>query len=194
MTPKTKFPRSEALAVAEQILDRLRPFCERCAIAGSIRRRCAMVGDIEILFVPKLAPDRSTFLSALMEGRIDMVDMAETVINRLEQDGVLKKRANVRGSFMWGKQNKFAVHAKSGIPVDFFATTHEKWFVALVIRTGGKRTNLALTMGANKRGLTLHAYGDGFTQLKGGAHVTCRSEREVFEIAGVPFSEPQFRK
>lgn len=153
-----------------------------------------MVGDIEILFVPKLAPNPETFFSALMGEPVDMVDMAETVINRLEQDGFLKKRANVRGSFTWGKQNKFAVHVASGIPIDFFATTHEKWFVALVIRTGGKRTNLALTMGANKRGLTLHAYGDGFTDLKSGAHVACLSEREVFEIAGVPFSEPQFRK
>lgn len=194
MKTPSKFRREEALQVARDIHDRLKPFCEKCVVAGSLRRLRPEVGDIEFLFIPKMAPDPSTFFGALMGEKPEMIDMAETVINRLEKDGFLKKRANVNGSFAWGPKNKLAVHVASGIPVDFFATTAENWFVALVVRTGGKRTNLALTMGANKRGLTLHAYGDGFTRLRDGAHFSCKSESEVFALAGVPFVDPQFRK
>jgi DNA polymerase/3'-5' exonuclease PolX len=194
MSDKPKVPYDKAVAVAKELRAILSPFCEQCKIVGSLRRGRKFVGDIELLFIPKLAPDPSTFFGALMgTASADMIDMAETTINRLVKDGVLAKRPNVNGSLCWGKQNKLAVHTASGIPVDFFATTQANWFVSLVIRTGGKRTNLALTMGANRRGLTLHAYGSGFGRLSDGEHIPARSEQEVFQIAGVPFVEPALR-
>lgn len=63
---------------------------------------------------------------------------------------------------------------------------------SLVIRTGGKETNLALTTGAQALGRKLHAYGAGVTMEDGTLRV-CRSEREVFELCGVPYAEPEGR-
>jgi len=39
--------------IAQKYIERLAPFCERIAIAGSIRRRKTEVGDIEIVALPK---------------------------------------------------------------------------------------------------------------------------------------------
>lgn len=194
MKTKPKFPREEALEVAQEIYDRLLPFCERCKVVGSLRRGKRFVSDIEILFIPKMAPDPTTFFDALLgTGEAKMISMAETVINRLEKDGFLKKRLSETGVCAWGEKNKLAVHVETGIPVDLFATTAENWWNSLVIRTGGKRTNLLLTMGANKRGYTLHAYGSGFTKRTTGETIQTTSEQDVFSIAGVPYARPEFR-
>lgn len=195
MSEKLKIDRLKAEEVAIEICDKLSPFCERISIAGSLRRQKSFVGDIELLFIPKFAPDPSSLMGALFgTGQAEMIDMADTVLNRLRLDGVLRGRPNVNGSTVWGKQNKLAIHTASGIPVDFFSTTTENWWVALVIRTGGKVTNLKLTTSANRRGLTLNAYGSGFTNLRTREKIPCRSEQEVFRIAGVPYAPPERRE
>ncbi len=99
----------------------------------------------------------------------------------------------VDGRTTWGPKNKLAIHCETGIAVDFFATTIENWWVSLVIRTGGKATNLKLTTGALDKGMHLNAYGSGFT-LQNKQVVPARSEREVFELAGVPYREPWERE
>lgn len=194
MITKPKIPRAEALKVAQEVYDRLAPFCEKCKIVGSLRRQKAFVGDAEILFIPKMAPNPESLFGALLGvGLPEMMDMADIVINRLEKDGYLRKRPGEKGVTSWGPLNKFAVHVASGIAVDFFSTTQEKWWVSLVVRTGGKRNNLKLTMAANKRGLSLNAYGSGFTNLRTREKIPCHSEQDVFRIAGVPYEAPQFR-
>jgi len=50
---KTKIPLETAERIAKKYLEELAPFCERIEIAGSIRRRKAEVGDIEIVCQPK---------------------------------------------------------------------------------------------------------------------------------------------
>lgn len=185
---RKRFPLSEALDVARFIQAALENFCERIQIVGSIRRQKPDVGDIELLYIPKLvrAPDPND-----MFGTIDL-DLANQRIDYLLADGTLSKRPNINGVFAWGQQNKLAIHNASGIPVDLFATTPEKWFVALVIRTGGKETNLKLTTGAHRCGRKLHAYGSGFTD-RDGNELQCRSEQDVFEFAGQPYLEPEDR-
>lgn len=179
----------EARAVAKELYDRLLPFCDKVKVVGSVRRCRPLVGDIELLFIPKLVP----LQASLFEGSAVMLDLADAQLNEFERGGYIKKRPNVNGSPCWGKQNKLAVHTASGIPVDFFATTAENWFVALVIRTGGKVTNLRLTTGAIKKGMTLHAYGNGFERIRDGTKIPCHSELDVFKFAGVPYLEPRER-
>jgi DNA polymerase/3'-5' exonuclease PolX len=41
-----------ARAIAEKLVEKLSPYCERIEIAGSIRREKAEVGDIEIVAIP----------------------------------------------------------------------------------------------------------------------------------------------
>ena len=188
MSDKQKFPINQAEAVGFSLMAQLRPFSSRLQMAGSIRRRKPLVSDIEILYVPKVEkrPSPEDFLATIN------CDLIAEDIGRMLKLGIIEKRLNVKNQPTWGPQNKLAIHVASGIPVDFFATTEANWWVALVIRTGSKETNLALTTGAQRRGLTLNAYGCGVTD-EAGTVTPATSEQHVFELCGIPYLEPKDR-
>lgn len=186
---RKRYPRDIAKDVGVEIVSFLYGSAQRAQIAGSIRRLKPTVGDVEVLFVPKFErrqhPDD-------MFAAID-VNLADETIERMVRDGVLEKRLNIKGSETYGPKNKLMVHCASGIPVDLFSTSLENWWVSLVIRTGGKDTNLMLTTGAQKLGRKLHAYGRGVEILETGVLMPCNSERDVFEACVVPYREPEDR-
>ncbi|RLC99328.1 MAG: hypothetical protein DRI46_09690 [Chloroflexi bacterium] len=53
MSHGERLPYKNMMAFAEGVLLFLAPFCERIELAGSLRRKCSTVGDIEIIAVPK---------------------------------------------------------------------------------------------------------------------------------------------
>lgn len=184
---KTKWPFEQAALLAECIVHDLRPHCERIVVAGSIRRRCPKVSDIEILYIPRYAERRKP--DDLLE--METYSLADEIIDGWVKLGRLHRRLSSAGVPTWGKQNKLGLWTSPAIPIDFFATTEPKWWVALVIRTGSKLTNLRLTTGANKIGRHLHAYGEGVSE--NGQVYPCLSERDVFDLCGVPYLEPEMR-
>jgi len=155
-------------------------------IAGSLRRQKPEIGDVEILYAPKIGMVKWPGEMFESEGSV-----ADHALNSLVGHKLAKRR-NAEGHFTWGHLNKLATHIATGMPVDFFATTRDNWFVSLVIRTGPKAFNIALIESAKKRGLQLHAYG-AFSQIGTGEPIFPRSEREVFELAGMPWLEPEDR-
>lgn len=187
MTTKTRWPHAEALKIAEEIKEALAHHCERIEIAGSIRRKKSEVGDIELLFVPKLGSRQAGLFDN------EEFDIAGEIIDGWLRDAIFAKRPAIDGRTTWGPKNKLAIHQATGIAVDFFATTAENWWVSLVIRTGGKATNLKLTNGAIAKGAHLNAYGSGLT-LQNKKIIPATSERHVFELCGVPYQEPEFRE
>lgn len=187
MSDKKKYPRADALAVAAELVQQLRPCAERIEVAGSLRRGKAEVGDVELLFVPKKAGKRDELFR-------EYYDAADAALFRWSLEGVLSKRPSKVGVFTWGPENKLAVHVASGIPVDFFSTDSLRWWNALVVRTGGKQNNLLITTTAQRQGWTFEAYGAGFHKLSDPAerHDTT-SERDVFEFIGLKYLEPEDR-
>ena len=186
MNEKKKWPYIDALRRAVHWETLLRPYCERWQIVGSLRRKRSFVGDIEILYIPRFYDDQVDFFST------QKVDATEMFFESCLRAKILEKRPNVNGGFAWGAKNKLAIDVESGIPIDFFSTTEENWWVSLVIRTGSKATNLKLTMSANKQGMTLNAYGSG-TTMKNGVVIPATSEEHVFKLCGVPYLEPEKR-
>lgn len=176
-----KYPLAVAAAVADELVKLIEPVCERIIVAGSIRRKKPQVGDVEIVYIPKFT---SRKVDMFNESRFNLVDeQLQTMI----QSGVLI----VRGG--WGEKNKFAIHTKSGIPVDLFSTTVENWWVTMTFRTGGKTNNLKLTTGANRIGRSLNAYGCGVT-CSDNSVIPATSERHVFELCKVDYKEPEDRE
>jgi DNA polymerase/3'-5' exonuclease PolX len=51
MSKGPKIPHNKAMEVARRFLDLIKPFVEKAEIAGSIRRGCSEVGDVEIVCV-----------------------------------------------------------------------------------------------------------------------------------------------
>ena len=184
---KNRYPREEALLVALELKKIFDPYCERIVIAGSLRRETPTVADIEILYIPMMVNQQVDLLTTAEVPAIDKM------IAFLEKDKYLERRLNSAGSTMFGEKNKLMRDVFSGIPVDLFSCSVDDWWVSLVIRTGSKETNLRLTTGANKRGLTLNAYGSGVTDRVTGIVTPATSERHVFDLCGVPYQEPEDR-
>lgn len=182
------FERREAYTVAQEIIERIKDTTEWIQIAGSLRRERPHVKDIELLFIPRY---NTTF--DLLGQPADCVDCVDHILNQLYVENYLEKRLSVDGKPVWGQKNKLAVHTASGIAVDFFATTKENWWNALVCRTGGQRSNLQLAMAANKKGWSFEAYGCGFKHLRTGQHIQMFSEEEIFKFVGLPYREPCLR-
>lgn len=168
----------KAKVIAEKIKALLESSCERIDIAGSIRRQKPDVGDIELLCIPKYVAG---------------VDMLDAKIQTLIQLNVLDYRLSKLGSRVYGAKNKLMLHVPSGIGVDVFSTTEECWPVALVVRTGGKRTNKEIAYRALERGMSFHAYGRGFTQADG-SELICQSEAAVFKAVGLAYLVPWERR
>lgn len=167
----------KARAIAEELLELLRPACERVEIAGSIRRRRQDCGDVELLCIPKF------------DGLIDLLDQKLKWLIGIHS---LEYRHNKKGSITYGPKNKLLSHADSGIGVDIFSTDERCWPVALVVRTGPKESNIAIATAAQRRGWHLEAYGPGFDTPEG--LIRCKSERDVFELVGLPYKEPWERR
>ena len=167
----------KAKAIAEELKRLLEPACERIVVAGSIRRRKPEVGDIELLCIPKYV------------GGVDQLDRE---IKQLMAQLVLGYRLNKRGSRVYGRQNKLLVHIPSGFGVDIFSTDKKRWAVALVVRTGGEKTNKEIASRALERGMRFRAYGDGFDTP--GGHIHCDTEEAVFRAVGLRYLKPWERK
>jgi len=179
-----RWPRAAALAVAKELCDALAPACDRLVVAGSLRRRKATVGDVEILYVSK-REERPVDLFTTAPA-----SLADDVIDDLLRAGVLAKRLSKTGVPAWGPLNKLAIHTASGIPVDLFAATPESWWNYLVCRTGGAESNRRIASLAQRQGLRWNPYGVGFARLADGEIVAVGSEQAVFEAVGLRYEEP----
>jgi len=180
---KRKFPRADAIATARIIVKEIEHDCVRLVVAGSLRRRKAFVGDVELLYIPKTMQVRNGLFDVLVTPMVDIT------LERLVAGGQLAARKTVTGSISWGAKNKLAVHLPCGIPVDFFATSEESWSNYLVCRTGSAESNRRIAMAAQRKGWKWNPYGAGFTDAFGDA-VPASSEREVFDLVGLPYQEP----
>ena len=187
MSEKKRWPRDEGMKVALQLQWDLFKFCHKIEIAGSLRRGRPDVGDIELLYVPRT--DYRLKPGEMFEQ--EQYSMADDLIDSWLKTGIVTKRLSVIGVATWGKENKLAVHMASGIPVDFFSTDESRWWTALVIRTGSAQTNIRLTTGAQRLGRHLHAYGSGVSEH--GTLYPAKSEKDVFDLCGIPYLEPKNR-
>lgn len=187
---KRKWPRDEARRVGLAIVDALREFCadERVMICGSIRRKKPMVGDVEIIYIPRMVPLESRDFFAPPE----KVPATDAVLGKMLGEGILAKRKNVNGSEMWGEKNKLAVHVETGIPVDLFTATPENWWNYVVCRTGGAENNMAIASAAIRKGWKWNPYDAGFSQ--GSRLHKVSSERDVYDFVGLPYKEPEERR
>ena len=186
---KIRYPREEALAVARSLCVMLDPWWVQVCIAGSLRCGKADVGDIELLYIPKIEsrPDPDALLGDIL------VNLVDQKLAALEDEEVLERRKNVNGAQTFGARNKFMRHRPSGIPVDIFATQKEAWWNYLVCRTGPAESNRRIATAALERGWKWNPYSVGFTRLSDGEVCAMTSEQEVFQFVGLPYLKPEER-
>lgn len=143
----------EASKLADEIVTALRPFCHRCEVAGSVRRKKQYdIKDVEIVFIPK--PECAREIADLVNKRW--------------------------GEPTMGKWPSLYCKIRGRHSIDFFTTTKEKWGMIYFIRTGpgefGQR------MLAYWKTITNGGYSeDGILHLADGTLVPTLEEQDVFD-------------
>lgn len=192
MSRKT-WPLSTADDRAKWLVERFAPACAQIEIAGSVRRREACVGDIEIVARPRRLPT-----NLLDEVDVDAPTEIDAVIAELGPDvlrlrdvgGASKKVVKRSGPRF--KALKVALFSE-WIPVDLFVVLPPaQWGAILAIRTGPREFSKRLVTSCQRRCLVC---ADGrLTQVRGGREVPTPTEREFFAACGVTFVPPEDRR
>jgi DNA polymerase/3'-5' exonuclease PolX len=163
----------KAEEIAESIRASLAPHCGRCEIAGSIRRKKSDVGDIEIVAIPKTIP------GDLFGGNIARDPAFVDVVHQWP---------GLKGS-PYGKYTQRWI--KGEIKLDLFMAVPDNWGLIYAIRTGSALySHHVLAEAWVKAGY--HGNG-GMLRLQDGTAVPVREERDLFDMIGVPWMEPEKR-
>jgi DNA polymerase/3'-5' exonuclease PolX len=117
---------ANALPIASKAVDKLKPFCTRIDIAGSIRRRMDVVKDIEIVCIPN-SRDLWTTGNLFSQPAANGQQAANFSMAANSLGKVLK--GNASGRYM-------NIQLLEGLNLDLFMTTEEDYFRQLAIRTG----------------------------------------------------------
>ena len=185
---------AKARAIAEELKKRLEQQSDRVEIVGDIRRQKLEVSKIKLLCIPTegwpIPPDLRDWIDPIPVPGFEDTDPIDDEVTILIVEGVLGFRP--KGRRAYGPKKKFMVHAPSGIGVDIFTTDNQCWAIALVVTTGGDMTNKSIAAGAQKKGWRFRTSGDGFDTPN--SHITCTTEREVFEAVGLPYLSTEQRE
>lgn len=114
-----------AVSLAQAVKSHFAPFCDKIMIAGSIRRECPLIGDIEIVCLPKCKEPVKTLF--------DSVPSKEPIDEFIEVASHLKiTMGSPKGRMMKGSIST----AKFDVNVDVFMPEPYDWGRILAIRTG----------------------------------------------------------
>lgn len=166
-----------AKVIADKVVELLRPHCQRIEIAGSIRREKEIIGDIEIVCIPK--PYETGLFTS---GIATIVNTWDKVKGELEY-GKCKYTQRILPSSIIGQEGKT-------VAVDLFFAEHDNFGNIFLIRTGDWEFSKKF-MGTiiPQRG---YKQENGFLK-NGNKIIPCPDEKDLFFRMGVPYIEPKNR-
>lgn len=160
----------KALRAAEDIAGMLRKRSDvgRCEIAGSLRRKKEVIGDIDIV-VSAANADRPAIMSAFVAKGERIIGQGDT---------------------------KSSIVLVGGINCDLRIVEESEFPYALNYFTGSKEHNVEMRSLARKQGWSLNEY--GFSQIeengKSVKQPVCRNEEELYSFLGLKYVPPELRE
>ena len=145
---------------------------KRCEIAGSLRRKKEIIGDIDIV------------VSAAQKHRAKIFD---TFVSHPEVDSII-----ARG------ETKSSVVLKGGMNSDLRVVEDAEFPFALNYFTGSKEHNVEMRSRARRYGLSLNEY--GFTKVEGESGKkarsipTCKNEADIYKVLDMAYVPPELRE
>lgn len=197
---KNAIPLDVAQAVADRLIERFAPVCERIEIAGSIRRAKATIGDIELVAIPKTyrAGQLDLFGQVVDDGepRSRLDDVLDELLAADPPRIFRDPPKDVAGQPRWGRKYKcFWLHVNQAyghVQVDLFAATPENWGAILAIRTGPAEFGKLLQ--AHIKNSTPYRQQDGMLiREASGEVVPVPEEADYFRLAGAEWIPPAER-
>lgn len=168
---------SRALKIAKQIEAALLPFCERIAIAGSIRRSRPQVNDIDLVILAK-AGQRQAFMDRCLVRGVAVTNGEQNAIFRLR----LSDRTEIQLDLFFARPPRR----------DLLAYEPGNFGSLLLCRTGSKEHNIFLVEHAKQMGLVWHPYRGVFDAA--GKCLAAESEEEIFQALDLEFINPARRE
>ncbi len=161
---------SEARAAAERVLGVIRAVkgVSRSDIAGSLRRRKEVIGDIDIL-----ASAKSAAIPSVMKAFVSHEDVEQIV---------------AKG------ETKSSVRLKSGISCDLRVITDAEYPFALAYFTGSKEHNVEMRSLSKKFGWSLNEYSFSSLKGKGKRMPACTSEEDIYKALRLEYVPPELRE
>ena len=156
----------QALAAAQEVLAELAvlPGVARASEAGSVRRRCETVHDVDLI--------ATAAEPALLIERFTAIDWVAEVAAAGE--------------------TKAEVVGQSGIHLDLRVVSPEAYGNVLQHFTGSKQHNIDLREEAVRRGLSISEY--GVTNVETGEIVSFTNEEDLYEYLGYAYIPPELRE
>lgn len=189
MSDGTRIPLAKAEALAMELVEILRPVTDRIEIAGSIRRRKAEVGDIEIVMAPRF----EEVPGDLFGDTTDRINHQFKRVLELRREGVLTDRPNSLGHPACGE--RFQRMLYKGVPCDLFSVVPPRqWGFIFWLRTGPAHQNKTM-MTRRSEGGTLpdHMRCRGGRLWVYGRSVPTPEEEDFYREIGLDFVEPERR-
>ena len=197
-----------AAAVAQQVVDRLKPGCAQVAIAGACRRRRPLVQEIEIVAVPAAVTDAYLFGPRRRSSPRKAPNLLRDSIERARVffppdkpcDGERYKRYSVYFDAVPGRHTLSTVETDQKIGVSLFLTSAESWGYELAIRTGPAVLSQLMIMRLADGGLLHNGYRceGGQVWKRGevgrGDSVAVKTEGAFFELLGCSMCGPEDRE
>lgn len=172
--------------VAGVLVPLLQPYCERIEVAGSLRRQCRSIHDLDLVLYPRaviLGQQASLFDSAQVETVLRPAFIAPLVEKKILPAVLLNP--TVRSE--WPGQIRFTFQ---GLPVDLYLTQPSGCNLGalLQMRTGPAQLNQALAARALQLGWSYRA-GYGLFDANG-ARLDDDTEAGIFRLLGLRFVPP----
>ncbi len=161
-----------ALELANHIVDQLKQLKEvnKIEVAGSIRRRKATIGDIDILVSAK-DEDRNK----IMDYFANLPEVKEVLVKGDKKTSVIIKTNS-------GRERQ----------VDLRIFRDDEWGAALQYFTGSKQHNVKVRNLAKEKGLKLNEY--GVFKVDTNEKIAGKTEEEVYNAIGLPYIVPELRE
>jgi len=168
-----KMPLATADKYAETIVAELHPLCNRIAVAGSIRRRCPQVGDIDI--VVEVTPDqRRAVIQRCSESRPEFM-----------ASGPMNHRVRLANNV------QLEIYFVEIPAPDLFQEDPSPWGTRLLCRTGSKQFNIWLAQQAISAGMHWNPYWGLFL---GARNIASAEEVDIFKALHLSYIHPENRE
>ena len=170
--------------------------CERLEVAGSVRRKCPTVGDVDIVAIPKFGemdtnaggmfPDLKTV--NLLWHRVDDLVKLGTFAKHIKETAAGPRTK-------WGETIR-AIEFR-GMAFEVTCCDAANWFARLAIATGPGIMSKEIVTRLPQRGYRFTDDHQFHLEHRDGVHaptpVIPASEREVFDLAGIGYKLPHQR-
>lgn len=175
---------------ADQIVEWLRPFCERIEIAGSVRRGKAECNDVDVVVIPRVAQARDLFGTETSRRNLLAEELRNYVTeNQARGASWLRSRDGVTTA---SSTNFYLQLPKCELNV--FCAEEANFGAVWLTYTGSREANLWMIERAKTVGLVWSAKKGVGKELPDGMGWVGKTEQEIYRALKMPYVEPPDRE